>query len=157
MLKSCYKRYIFYIIFFIFFDQISKFYIANYFINNNNETYLVINKFLYFTSSFNKGISFGLFNDFVYSNLIFLTVNFLIITIIWVSYLKTYGISCCLIIGGAIGNLIDRIFRGAVLDFILLHYKEYSFPVFNCADAFISFGVFLIIMRYFLELNNIKL
>lgn len=51
-----------------------------------------------------------------------------------------------LIIGGAIGNIIDRASYGHVVDFILLYYGDWSFAIFNIADAFISIGVTLIIL-----------
>jgi signal peptidase II len=50
-----------------------------------------------------------------------------------------------LLLGGAIGNLIDRVVLGYVLDFILFYYKEWSFPAFNVADSAISCGVALVL------------
>lgn len=52
-----------------------------------------------------------------------------------------------LILGGAAGNLVDRLARGRVIDFIHLHYYGYSYPVFNIADSAITIGVALIILR----------
>jgi len=57
-----------------------------------------------------------------------------------------------LVLGGALGNLIDRIRLGEVIDFILVHYKSFRWPAFNVADMAISAGVFLLIIRmFFLE------
>ena len=50
-----------------------------------------------------------------------------------------------LIIGGIIGNLIDRLFRGFVIDFIDLRFFNYQYPIFNLADSAMVIGVFLII------------
>ena len=50
-----------------------------------------------------------------------------------------------LVLGGAIGNLIDRSLYGYVVDFILLHYQEWSYPAFNIADSAITCGVVLIL------------
>lgn len=49
------------------------------------------------------------------------------------------------VLGGAIGNLIDRVLFGAVTDFILVHYRGWSWPAFNIADSFITIGVIILI------------
>lgn len=51
-----------------------------------------------------------------------------------------------LVIGGAVGNLIDRLMTGYVVDFIQVHYQQYYFPAFNVADSAITIGVFLLIL-----------
>lgn len=51
-----------------------------------------------------------------------------------------------LILAGAIGNLIDRMWRGQVTDFILMHYYQYNYPVFNVADSAITIGVVLLLV-----------
>jgi signal peptidase II len=56
------------------------------------------------------------------------------------------GSGIALVIGGAAGNLIDRLFLGRVVDFIQLYYGDWSFAVFNVADAAISCGVVLMIL-----------
>jgi signal peptidase II len=50
-----------------------------------------------------------------------------------------------LVLGGAVGNVIDRSFYGYVVDFILFHYQEWSYPAFNIADSAITCGVILIL------------
>jgi signal peptidase II len=50
------------------------------------------------------------------------------------------------IVGGALGNVIDRAIYGAVIDFILLYWRQWSWPVFNVADMAITFGVGLILI-----------
>jgi signal peptidase II len=57
----------------------------------------------------------------------------------------------CMIIGGAVGNLIDRIYYGHVVDYVLFHTQTWSFAVFNLADAFISVGAAAIILAEFIE------
>jgi len=54
-----------------------------------------------------------------------------------------------LILAGAIGNLIDRVWRGPVVDFILMHYYTHDYPVFNVADSAITVGVVLILIASF--------
>ena len=56
-----------------------------------------------------------------------------------------------LIIGGALGNLADRIIHGAVVDFVSLHYAGYYWYVFNLADIWISLGVVLLIWGFWRE------
>jgi signal peptidase II len=56
-----------------------------------------------------------------------------------------------LIIGGAIGNLIDRVFLGHVVDYILFHTPVWSFAVFNLADALITFGALFILIQEFVD------
>ena len=55
-----------------------------------------------------------------------------------------------LVLGGAIGNLIDRIRLGEVIDFILFHYKAFQWPAFNVADIGITVGVALLVLRIFI-------
>lgn len=67
------------------------------------------------------------------------------------------GLGLSLILGGAIGNLYDRIFQGYVIDFISLHYQHYFFPAFNLADSAITLGAaVLIIDMLFLESKRKK-
>jgi signal peptidase II len=51
------------------------------------------------------------------------------------------------VLGGALGNLIDRVSAGSVTDFLLLHYRGYHWPAFNVADSFISVGVALLLLH----------
>jgi len=59
---------------------------------------------------------------------------------------KLLALALALILGGAIGNLIDRALQGYVVDFIVVHYESYYFPAFNIADAAISSGAALLIL-----------
>ena len=62
------------------------------------------------------------------------------------------------IIGGALGNFIDRIMNGSVLDFIVVNYKQLYFPaIFNVADIMISIGALLIITNYIIRPVNDQL
>ena len=76
-----------------------------------------------------------------------------IILIIWIFRLKEQqlleSLSLALILGGAIGNLVDRIFLGYIIDFIDIYYKNYHWPVFNVADASITLGVVFFISKNF--------
>ena len=59
--------------------------------------------------------------------------------------------ACALIIGGAIGNVIDRLVRGRVVDFLDFHYLQHHYPSFNLADSAICLGVFLLIIAVYRE------
>lgn len=61
------------------------------------------------------------------------------------------GMALALIIGGTLGNFIDRLFRGEVVDFIHVYIIHYSFPVFNAADSSLSIGVVLLLLYLFLD------
>ena len=125
-----------------FFDQLTK-----YFINSNIND-LIYKKYLIFNIDFvkNYGAAFNLFNGYrLFLSSISLLFVFLLIYLILRKY-KTESIelySYSLILGGTIGNGIDRIIRGYVVDFINLNFID--FPVFNIADIFINIGFFLLL------------
>lgn len=131
-------------------DQFSK----NYFIQNLKSFpgyQIKITDFLSVVYTWNYGISFGFFSEYKqYSNSVFLGLN--IIITLYICFLakkssaKMEFLSYVLIICGAVGNLIDRIYRGGVFDFIKFHYNEHYFPVFNFADSYISVGAFLLFL-----------
>lgn len=129
-------------------DQYSKQYVFSYF-QENQVPFVKLTDFFNITIAFNKGIAFSLFSRENYSNYIFLSLA-IIVTII-ISYLlvkspyKIELISYSLIIGGAIGNIVDRWRNGAVLDFIELHISQYYWPAFNIADSAICIGAFLLL------------
>lgn len=128
-------------------DQFVKFIIMSIF--TYQETVFVIPKFLYFTYVKNTGGAWSIFSNSVW----FL----LIIGIICVIGLGYYiykkdkfslleVIYLGLIIGGILGNFIDRLFRSGVIDYIGLVFGDYYFPVFNIADICIVGGAFLLMI-----------
>lgn len=133
-------------------DQASKTYVIGFLKAQYGMTYKVAS-FFSLVFAWNHGISFGLFGSYLqYSNYVFLAINCLIVGylvhMLIYSKAKYHSLGIAVIIGGASGNIIDRIFRGAVFDFLYFHYGYYSFPAFNLADAFINIGVFLILLSY---------
>ncbi len=134
-------------------DQVTKWWFISY-LQQQQGMIAKVNSFFEFVYVWNYGISFGAFTDqYQYSNNVFIVINTLITAYLWSLLLKCKSVlsfmGYSLLIGGAIGNIIDRFYRGAVFDFIHVHYNEYSFPVFNLADSFISIGVMLIIYDYY--------
>ena len=81
--------------------------------------------------------------------------------LIWLRRLPAKGQSLLaaglsLILGGALGNVIDRVLHGHVIDFIRVHWNEHYFPAFNVADSAISIGAALIILDNLLELDRAR-
>ena len=110
-----------------------------------------INEYLNFYIIWNKGFAFGLFqNDINLVNNIYMILILIVIIILFIYAIqinkKMYYFSFSLIIGGAIGNLIDRFSYNAVFDFIDLHYNNFHWYVFNIADITITVGCILTII-----------
>ena len=131
-------------------DQISKYYIKTHFFFFTKIR--VIEGLLNLVYVRNKGVAFGFLSEiskgFRNPLLIWIPVITCIVLFIYIlinkalSKLEIAGF--VFIIGGAVGNLIDRIFLGSVIDFIDLYYRNYHWPAFNFADMFISIGIGLI-------------
>ncbi len=107
---------------------------------------------LYLT--FNSGIAFSMFDFGVgVSSYILLIIGILIVTFLFNQLFeedrKDAQISYILIIGGALGNIIDRAIDGVVTDFLHLYISNFSFFIFNPADAFITIGALLLIYSEF--------
>lgn len=137
-------------IIFIIIDQVSKIIVVNNL--TNNKSIEVIKSFFYLTYTNNKGAAFSILTG----RRILLILVALIVIGVLIYYVrknkiegKVNKIALSLVIGGSIGNLIDRILRGAVVDFIDVKIFGYNFPIFNLADTFIVIGVFLLIIEMF--------
>jgi len=103
----------------------------------------------------NKGIAFGLFsfNETHLYNILSLIISIIVVILVIMS-LKSHGFkrySLLIVVGGALGNLHDRIFSNAVPDFIDFHIGNFHWFIFNVSDIFISLGVLFLI---FFELTN---
>jgi signal peptidase II len=103
--------------------------------------------------NYNKGAAFSfLANDESWSKIFFGVIATvvsigLIYYILYRSYTTITGLALGFILGGALGNLIDRLFFGQVTDFIDWYYGSYHWPTFNIADSFITMGVALLIIE----------
>ena len=64
-------------------------------------------------------------------------------------------VSCAAVLGGAIGNLIDRLLHGEVIDFLSLHWRGFFWPAFNVADSFITVGVIVLLGRALLGYDDL--
>jgi len=114
-----------------------------------NSTYLNI------VLIWNKGIAFGLlsFNESYIYNIISLIISIIIIILVTMS-LKSQGFkrySLLMIVGGALGNLHDRVFFNAVPDFIDFHIGNFHWFIFNVSDIFITLGVISMIIQELID------
>jgi len=95
--------------------------------------------------SWNAGISFSLFNSGAGLTVAILLAVQVLITLLLLWWLwrldrRWLQVACGLIIGGALGNIIDRATWSAVADFLLVHWRDWEFPTFNVADTCITIG-----------------
>lgn len=112
----------------------------------------IIDGFFNIVYVLNPGAAFSLLHDMneSYRQLFFVVIT--IVAIFFVLFIfaneksKISTISFALILSGAIGNLIDRVYIGKVVDFLDFYYSSYHFPAFNIADSCITIGVGLIIV-----------
>tara|TARA_R110002110_G_scaffold271566_1_gene486956 strand:- start:54532 stop:55071 length:540 start_codon:yes stop_codon:yes gene_type:complete len=111
----------------------------------------------------NYGVAFGMFNEnALVSRLILLAVAVGISLFIGIWLYRTtvqekaQGIGLVFILGGALGNIIDRVVQGYVVDFIDFYFKSWHFPAFNIADSFITIGAFFIILSIFKDEQQSK-
>ncbi len=138
-------------------DQASKIWILSGLkLNNLPGGHLELSPIMDFTFVWNRGVSFGLFqadSDLGRIVLSGFALGIIILMTVWLARAdnKTLAAALGLIIGGAVGNLVDRIRFGKVVDFI--NFSDIHFVwVFNIADAAINIGVFLILLEaFFLE------
>ena len=140
---------LFLVILIFLFDRLSKTYVI--FIDNKfSGSEIFSSKFLNIILIWNEGIAFGLlsFNEKIFYNLLTFII-LIIILIIFFMVIKSYGLkkySLLMILGGALGNVYDRIFYGAVPDFIDFHIGNFHWFIFNVADIFITLGVIFMII-----------
>ena len=144
-------------VFIIFVDQLTK-YIAVVFYTELVHG-IEIFSFLNLVFVTNKGISFGLLSNLNIS--FFLGLISLAISMVLIFWLtkscKVYEkFTLSLILGGALGNGIDRIYQSYVIDFIDFHYKGYHWPAFNVADTFITIGVIIYVIYNLNEVLFLK-
>jgi len=140
-----------------FLDRLTKIYVIQ--LDKNNLGLDIFNSaYLNIILIWNKGIAFGLlsFNDSYLYNILSLIISIIVIILVVMS-LKSRGFkrySLLMIVGGALGNLHDRIFFNAVPDFIDFHIGSFHWFIFNVADIFITLGVISMIILE--TINNNK-
>jgi signal peptidase II len=136
-------------------DQLSKLYIVSHFPLYG--TRAIIPNWLDLTYTLNPGAAFSLFATMPVAarEILFLVLSCIATVVLIVllarrSTSATSRVGFALILGGTLGNLIDRLVRGRVVDFIYFHHDSFSYPVFNVADSAITIGVATILVVSFL-------
>lgn len=137
-------------------DQISKLLVVNLLTKTDSIT--IIKNFFYLTYINNDGAAFSI----LVGKRIFLILIAVLVIVMLIRYIKKNNIqnklelvSISLIIGGSLGNLMDRVVRGYVIDFLDFKIFNYNSPIFNLADTFIVIGVFLLLLKEIRKENNL--
>jgi signal peptidase II len=130
-------------------DQLSKLWIISRFPNIND--FARVTDFFDFVRVANRGVSFGLFNNGAAANaIVFSLLAAAIVAALIVWLFRASGtllpVAIGLVIGGAIGNVADRLRLGSVVDFLDFHLGAWHFPAFNVADSAICIGVGLMLI-----------
>ncbi|GGF11599.1 lipoprotein signal peptidase [Halobacillus andaensis] len=118
------------------------------------ESIPVIENFFYITSHRNTGAAWGILQGQMW---FFYIITIIVIGVI-IYYMKQYakasrfvGTALALILAGAIGNFIDRVFRKEVVDFLDVYLGSYNYPIFNVADSALVVGVIFVMIATFVD------
>lgn len=130
-------------------DQWSKAYILDWY--QHGDFPIEITSFFNIVLTWNRGVSFGMLHsmqEWMPTLLIGLTSGIVLVMAVWLARAREKHVILALgcVIGGAIGNIIDRIRFGAVVDFLDFHAHGYHWPAFNLADSTIFIGVVILII-----------
>ncbi|HKL27312.1 MAG TPA: signal peptidase II [Desulfuromonadales bacterium] len=140
------------------FDQATKLHIDHHF--RLYESLPIIPGLLSLTYIRNPGAAFGIFADSSLRLPFFISVSLVaMLGILWILKQRENGqqpgnLGLALVFAGALGNLIDRIRLGEVIDFIDVYWRQYHWPAFNVADSAITVGVFLLLVEMWTERKN---
>lgn len=131
-------------------DQLTKFAAADYLTRHGD---VQLTSFLNFSLVYNAGAAFGFLSSASgWQNIFFIVVaSVACVAILWMSWrLKAddpvLGAGLMLVLGGAAGNLTDRLLHGYVIDFVDVHYHAWHWPAFNVADSAITVGAVLLVL-----------
>ncbi len=123
-------------------DQLSKWWILKV-VNLDEREPIQITPFMDFAMAWNKGVSYGLLTTHMQGLLVVLSLAITVMLMFWLAKadMAQTAASYGLLIGGAVGNALDRLLHGAVADFVHLHWGTMSWYIFNVADIAIVAGV----------------
>ena len=149
------KNYFYFVYIFLIFaaDRVSKIFILNIF-EASELTTIKITPFLNLSLVWNNGIAFGLLplEENFYYNILTLIIFLIVILIIFLAYKTSNSIeklSYLMIVGGASGNIFDRLYYSSVIDFIDITINNFHWFIFNVADMFITLGIVVLLLREF--------
>jgi signal peptidase II len=144
-------------LFVILLDQVTKWLIVSRM--NFGDSITIIENFFYITSHRNRGAAWGILQGQMW---LFYVITLIVIVAITYYIQKAakgnwlLGVSLSFMLGGAIGNFIDRVVRKEVVDFIHTFIFGYNFPVFNIADSALVIGVILLMIQMLLDERKTK-
>jgi len=132
------------------FDQLTKYAVRNFVLAD--QPMIEVMPFFNLVTAWNTGVSFSMFDSYGVPGTVVLVILAVIIIGMLVRWLKDEKIPLLqfaigLIIGGALGNVIDRLYFGAVFDFVDLYFRDMHWPAFNAADSFICIGAMIVILH----------
>ena len=146
------------IIFLVLIDQCMKIFISKIMLENRFQDMQLLS-FLNIVFVRNTGVSFGMFSEWgilgrYFFSIFSIVVGCFLILLAIFSDKKVFRISLGLISSGALGNAIDRVYFGGVIDFIDFFIYNFHWPAFNFADIFISIGVILLLFDNIFNKKN---
>ena len=138
-------------------DQLTKVAVVKLFTYGERKE--VVHGFFDLTLLFNKGAAFSFLSSasgwqrWFFTGIGIAAALFIVVMLARHSSQKLFSAALALIAGGALGNVIDRLIHGHVVDFLLFHWRDWSFPAFNVADSAITVGAVLLIID---ELRRVR-
>ena len=138
-------------------DQFTKALVIKNILDNQ---FIKVNSYLYLVHFKNEGAAFSFLSDAGGWQRYFLSIVAVIASVFIIFMIKKHrdelytALGLSLILGGAIGNLYNRITLGHVTDFLYFHFNDYYWPAFNVADTAISIGVVIIIYKTIIKKND---
>ncbi len=131
------------------FDQLSKYWVMNEVLADSS--FIAYTSYFNLVKAWNTGVSFSMFDNWGWAGVAILSLLALVIVGFlcnWLRHEQNRYMQAALgmIIGGALGNVIDRVRLGAVFDFLDFHVAGHHWPAFNVADSFICIGAIMIVV-----------
>lgn len=132
------------------FDQLTKYWVKTDLLNGRGV--IMVTDYFNIVTAWNTGVSFSMFDSYGIWGIIGLSLLALVIVGYLLWWMKNeekplLQVALGFIVGGALGNVADRVFLGAVFDFLDFHYAAHHWPAFNAADSFICIGAAIIIFE----------
>lgn len=137
-------------------DQLSKFFISRLLEHSGS---LIVTNHFNLVLAYNKGAAFSFLSQasgwqrYVFIALAFIAVLFILYLLTKHGHQKMFALALALVMGGALGNVIDRIWHGHVIDFLDFYIGRWHWPAFNLADSAITLGAILLILD---ELRRVR-
>jgi signal peptidase II len=138
-------------------DQLSKFWVLRV-VNLDERSPIALTPFMDLAMAWNKGVSYGLLETHMQGILVALSLAITVLLVLWLAKASTAVAAAGfgLLIGGGLGNALDRALHGAVVDFVHLHWGTWSWYVFNVADIAIVAGLAVLLYDALFESRQPK-